>query len=786
MCTMERPKTDRIDECLNAKARARSPFPALAFVTTLTAASLGPWVNAQEPPAAPRAVDAPSTNAPALLPEVVVKGEQGPGYKPDAVATPKLQTAPVDTPQTIQVVPRQVIEDQNATTLRDVLRNVPGISFQAGEGGVPAGDQMTIRGFSARTDMFVDGLRDTGGYTRDSFNVEQVEVFKGPNSVYSGRGSTGGSVNMVAKTPKLNPFYSAGLSYGSDSYYRGSLDVNQPLAGLAKVGLEGSAFRLNGLYHDQDFAGRDLVHDNRWALNPTLAIGLGTQSRATLSYLHLQEDNLAGYGLPFVNNRNNPYGGLSAVGQVAPLPLAGFLGLRDRDYEKIANDIVGLKLEHDFTEATRLINHTRYGRTDRDSVITAPRIIRNPAADPLYGPYDLASGRVVVGSDGALYGLNHEFQSRDQINDIVSNQTDLRTEFDTGSISHTLLSSFEYNHETEVNYLRSATANTVFPYPAQLSNPLYPSVDDAFHPFARTGARNQAVVDAAGLSAFDTVKLSDRWLFTVGVRGDVFSTSYNQRATNGVNTSLSRTDVEPTWRSGLVFKPAEHGSLYFGYGTSFNPSAEGLTLATNTAILDPELGRSYELGTKWDLFKERLSLSAALFRTDKDNYRNTDPLTGIVSTTGSARVQGIEFGVSGKVTRAWSVYGGYAFMESELLKSSTVTTYDGIGYREQGHSLNNTPTQTASIATTYALPFRLTAGTSVFFVDKRFSNNIETQSVPGYWLQDGFLSWRGNDHLDIRLNLSNLWDREYIDRVGGGHAIPGVGRTFLLTAVLKF
>lgn len=782
--------TDREETEGSSSMRLRCASPALAFLTTLSAAALCPYASGQGASTSagtkPPTGTATGTNAPSVLPEVVVKGEQDPGYKPESVASPKIVTALRDTPQTVNVVPRQVIEDQNATTLRDVLRNVPGISFQAGEGGVPAGDQLTIRGFAARTDLFVDGVRDVGGYTRDAFNVEQVEIFKGPNSTYSGRGSTGGSVNMVAKTPKLNPFYGGSLSYGSDDYYRGTLDFNQPIPQLSKLGLEGAAFRLNGLYHDQEFAGRDWIHDNRWALNPTLALGLGTRTRAVLSYLHLQENNLAGYGLPFVSSRNNPYGGRSAVGKIAPLPYDSFLGIVDRDFEDLVNDIAGLRFEHDFTDTVKLQNQTRYGRTDRDSVITAPRIIRNPTADPLYGPYDLGSGRVVAGSDGALYGLNHEFQSRDQVTDVFSNQTDLRTEFETGKLEHTLVTSFEYSHETEANYLRSSTVGTAFPYPAQLSNPLSPSSSDLFHPYFRTGARNQAIVDAAGLSVFDTIEFSEKWLFTAGLRGDVFSTTYNQRGTNGVTTTLARTDIEPTWRSGLVYKPLPHGSVYFGYGTSFNPSAEGLTLAANNAILDPELGRSYELGTKWDLFRERLSVSAAVFRTDKDNYRNTDPITSVVSTTGKVRVQGIELGVSGRVTERWSIYGGYALMGSEILKSSTVTTYDGVAIREQGRRLNNTPEQTASISTTYELPWRFTIGTGVFFVDERFSHNVEKQSVPGYWLQDGFVSWKANDHIDFRVNVSNLWDKEYIDRVGGGHAIPGTGRSAILTASFKF
>ncbi len=736
-----------------------------------------------------------STNAPAgggtnttKLPEVVVEGRQVPEYKPEKISSPKY-TAPLrDTPQTINVVPRKVIEDQNATTLRDVLRNVPGISFQAGEGGVPAGDQLSIRGFSARTDLFVDGVRDVGGYTRDSFNVEQVEVFKGPNSVYSGRGSTGGSVNMVTKNPNLDPSYSATLGYGSDEYFRATADLNQPLPELSKLGIEGAAFRINGLYHDQDFAGRDYIHDNRWAVNPTFTMGLGSNTRLTLQYSHLQENNLAGYGLPFVSSHNNPYGGYSALGKIAPLPFDTFVGLHDRDHEDVHNDIAGLRLEHDFSDSVKLQNHSSFGRTDRDSIITAPRIIPKPTADPIYG-----FGNSVIGSDGILYGLNHELQSRDQVTDIFANQTDFRTDFDTGIFGHALVTSLEFSHETDLNYIRSATVGTAFPYAAELGNPFDPNSSDPFHPVSRTGAKNQTVQDTGGISAYDTIKITEQWFFNLGVRGDITSTTLNLREVNGATTKFDRSDSDVTWRSGLVYKPVPNGSIYFGYGTSFNPTIDGLTLnqaTVNTNLqssfpLDPEKGQSFELGTKWDVLNQRLSLSGALFRSHKENFRSTDPVTQIVSNVGDVRVQGIELGVSGKLNDKWNVSGGYAFMESDILKSINLT-YDGVSLSQTGHQLSNTPRNTASLSTTYELPKRITIGTSGYFVDKRYSNNLETQSAPSYALQDVFLSWNANKYLDLRLNVSNIWDKDYLDRVGGGHAIPGTGRTVILTASLKY
>ncbi len=751
---------------------------AWQLTALIMAHGLAAVAQAQNAPSTPAATVA--TNAPVAMEKTVITG-----HAEKEISSVKYTEPLRDTPQTINVVPHSVIEEQGATTLRDVLRNVPGISFQAGEGGVPAGDQLSIRGFSARTDLFVDGVRDIGGYTRDSFNIEQVEVTKGPNSTYSGRGSTGGSVNMVGKTPQPTAFYEGTFGYGTDEYYRTTLDFNQPIPQAESIGLKGTAIRVNGLFHDQDFADRDFVHDQRWAVAPSLAIGLGTSTRVILSYIHLEEDNLPAYGLPFVSSSVNPYGGAAALGKVAPLPYHSFLGLVNRDYEKIANDVGGLRIEHDFNDGVTLKHQTRYGRTRRDSVITAPRIITNPV--PSTNPdYDLVS----VGAN--KFGLNHEVQSRDQVDQVFTTQTDLTTKFETGKLDHTLVSSVEYNHETEVNYLRSGgvtqwqnTATATY-YPAPLDNPLSPDPFSTFAPVSRTGARNEAIADSAGLSLFDTIKLGDKWLVPLGIRGDTFTVNYNSRATNGVVTRLNRNDIQPTWRTGLVFKPKPNGSIYFGYGTSFNPSAESLTLAANNVDVEPELGTSYELGTKWDLLDEKLSLSGALFRTDKENYRTTDPVTAIITNSGEVRVEGIEFGASGRITKDWTVYGGYAIMESKILSSISATRYDNVLIPEQGHKLSNTPEQSASLWTTYALPYRFTIGTGVSFVDKRYSNNIETSSVPGYWLQDALVSWKATDNLDLRLNLYNLWNEEYIDRVGGGHSIPGTGRTVIVTASLQF
>lgn len=728
------------------------------------AATPAPKTTAKKP--------APATDS--EMDEVVVTAQTEGSYQVNRVSSLKYSEPLLDVPQTITVVPQAVIEDQNATTLRDVLRNVPGVSFQAGEGGVPAGDQLSIRGFSARTDIFIDGVRDVGGYSRDPFNIEQVEVSKGPASAYSGRGSTGGSVNLVTKTPKDHDFYEVQGSYGTNEYYRSTFDINQTVP-QNEFDLGGVAFRLNGVFHSQDFAERDYVHDQRWGVAPSFTVGMGTPARATVSYMHLQQDNLPSYGLPFVQSSPNPYGGNSAVGKIAPVGRETFFGLEHRDYEYITTDIPSLKLEYDFSDNIRLVNQTLYARTNRDSVITAPRLVAN-----------------AVPARGAVpFGMNRQIQSRDQLDEAITNQTTLETKFETWKLKHSLISAVEYDYERETNYLRNAP--TLFTaggtnFQAILGNPYNPNANDFYtQPVARTGAKNVAMADSVGISAFDTVEITEQWILNFGLRVDYFGLDYQSTAVNNTKTTLSNDTWEPTWRTGLVYKPVPYGSIYFGYGTSFNPSAENLTLAATNVDVEPETSESFELGTKWDLFQEKLSLTAAMFRTTKNNYRNTDPITGIVTNSGEVQVQGIEFGLAGNITKEWRVFGGYALMESDILKSSTLATYNGLAnISEQGMELNNTPEQTASIWTAYELPYNIDVGTGFQFVDTRYANNINTNAAPGYWLQDFMLSWQANKNVKLQLNISNLWNENYIDRLGGGHAISGTGRSFVFSTALKF
>ncbi|WP_367872302.1 TonB-dependent receptor [Luteolibacter sp. Populi] len=689
-------------------------------------------------------------------------------YKPENLQSPKFTKPIRDIPQTLTVVPEEVIQQQNATNLRDVLRNVPGISMQAGEGGGgPAGDNFSIRGFSARSDIFVDGLRDTsgGGYSRDPFNLEQVEVAKGPASTTNGRGSTGGSLNLSSKTPKLDAGYGLMLGGGTDDYFRGTFDVNQPIPKL-----NGAAFRVNGVYHTQDIAGRDFVENERWGIAPSLAFGLGTDTRVTLSYLHLEQDNVPDYGIPFVPRTSvNP----ALPGGIPAVDFDNYYGILGRDYEKIQTDLITLEFEHDFSDVLKLHSATRVGRSVRDSVTSAPRFVNGvvPPGSP-------------TGSTFPTTTLNRQFQSRDQIDETISHVTDLRFDFSTGPINHELIGGVELARENSTNYGRSAPA-------APTTDLYHPTPWDPYTGSpVRNGAVSDATADSYGFFLFDTAEIGEHWLVTLGGRWDSFDATYtNLPATFAVGPPasrgvyLARTDQEFSYRGAVTYKPCEQGSIYLGYGTSFNPSTEGLTYSTSPALVatDPEESETIELGTKWDLFEEKLQLTAALFRTDKTNARTTDPVTSVITITGEQRVQGLELGAAGRITDEWAIFGGYTYMDSEVL--------DSVAPLEIGNEVSNTPQHSFSLWTTYALPYGFTIGAGTQYVDSRYNNHSNRntrQEVPSYTLIDAMVAYKVNDNLTFQLNGKNLADKDYVDRVGGGHFVPGEGRSFVLSALMNF
>lgn len=652
-------------------------------------------------------------------------------------SSPKYTEPLRDTPQTITLIPKSVIEEQGATTLRDVLRNVTGLTLTAGEGGVPAGDNLTLRGFSARNDIFIDGARDLSPQARDPFNLEQVEVVKGPGSAFTGRGSAGGSINLVNKAPGVNRSFGGTVGFGSDGTKRLTGDLNLPIK-------DRTAFRLNLLAHDSGVAGRDVVNNQRWGVAPSVLFGLGTRTQLTLSYYYLGQDNISDYGIPWVPATNNVL--VEYRDQPAPVPRNTFYGFRDRDREKLRSDLGTVKFERDFSDTLTLRNQLRFSYGSRDSLATPPRFANTTST-----------------------AINREMRSWIAEDKVWDNQTDLRAKFSTGKLEHSLVTGLALTRENNLRQNRTAPNS-----PTTLLNP---NPDDVY---TGTITLNPNIGDITGKSlalyAFDTVKLSKFVELNGGLRFDRFDVE-------GVSTTpapVARLDKMVSWRAGLVVKPQEQGSLYVSYGTSLSPSLEGLSYGTANMAIEPEKTYNFEVGSKWDLIGERLSVNGAIFRVEKTNARTPGVLPDDPPQVlqGRQRVNGVELGVSGGITRALRIFGGYTFMDGEIVESNTLA--------EIGKTIQNAPRHSFSLWTTYQFPRRVTLGGGPRFVGKRFGNNTNTRQVDGYWTLDALASIPVSRHLDLRLNLYNLTNAYYFDRLGGGHLIPGAGRSVLVSTGFRF
>lgn len=693
------------------------------------------------------------------LDNLTVKGQTDSGYKTERSASVKYVKPLLETPQTVNVVPPEVIREQQALSLRQVLSNVSGITFNAGEGGGGSGDSINIRGFSANANMQIDGLRDSAQTSRtDTFNIEQVEVIKGPNSVFGGAGTTGGSINIISKQPLLRDFTEIGAGLGTDGYHRLTLDANQTLKG---VGVD-SAFRLNLMAHENDVPGRDEIDRERWGIAPSLALGLSEDTRLTLSYFHQRDDNLPDYGVPALDGR-----------RLAGVDRDAYFGWKNLDKERIERDAFTVQLEHDFSDTLSLQNLTRYSRVNRDTVISASHVNRTSVPAGNYLP------------------AGPQASGRDVTTEMWINQTNLRASFDTAGLAHELVSGVEVSRENlEIKTYNHGLGAAVYPGGGfDLSNP--PGHWNGPVNKATTGyTENQ--LDNRALYVFDSIALSPQWDLNLGLRYDWLDAENEAFSADHVRTGrVSSRDEELSSRAGLVYKPTDNGRIYVAWGTSFNPSAEnavsnGGGLNANTNELKPEENETWELGTKWELFGGRLMLDGALFRVEKKNAREQLADSSYIMA-GEQRVQGVELGATGKLSERWSVFANYTFLDSETLKSETDPA-------REGQALGNTPPHSFNLWTTYELPAGWTLGYGARYVSERNVTSSTQAKLDSYWLHNAMLGYKVNENLDLQLNVNNLFDKTYVERVrqnigtdSRSSAIEyGDARSAILSATLRF
>ena len=723
------------------------------------------------------AAEAPKTQA-KKIGEVEVIGESI--EKPDSV---KYTEPLLDTPQTITVVTKQVMDQQNLVGLRDILSTLPGITFGAGEGGGGYGDKVNLRGFDATNDITADGLRDSALYTRsDNFNLESLELVNGANSVYSGAGSVGGNINLVSKRAHEGDAHTFTLGAGSDDYMRATTDSNFDLGG-------GKALRLNAMLHRNDVPARDVEKYKRLGFAPTFSFGLGTPSRFTLSYVHQHDENVPEYGLPFFPT----YGGL-----LPGVDREHYFGYRNMDTQEIDADTITGIFEHDFNDRITLRTVGRYQTVDQFTLV-------NPAQGTwcLDSGVNPATGAACV-NPGTFVPSGPRGTTRDTTNTLSVLQSDLTARFDTGSIEHALVAGVSFARETyeldNGNTQRLADGTV----------PVYPAMDlhdpDNFYAgpqnYIRAG-RTDGDLDNQALYLFDTMKFNPQWELNLGARyeqneGSSRIRTYATPAAGGGITADSRFDNDEnlfSWRSAVVFKPVEDGTIYLSYANAKTPSKASVngSCTLQTCGVDPESAVNIELGTKWNLMKGRLLLTAAVFRNERTNYRVADPGNpdnplGIQQLDGKARVDGISLGAVGQIDEHWSIFANYTHLDSEVLQSVSDHVLETTGIDAQaGNPLPNTPEDSASLWTTYSTR-TWTFGYGITYQgDYVLVSTANAPKVGGYTTHRAMAGYRFDDQFSLQLNIDNLLDEDYFTRIrNNGWATPGAARSVVLSATYRY
>ncbi|MEL1263683.1 TonB-dependent siderophore receptor [Pseudoxanthomonas putridarboris] len=685
-----------------------------------------------------------------------------------------------DIPQTITVVTKEVMDQQNLIGLRDVLSTLPGITFGAGEGGGGYGDSINLRGFNANNDITADGVRDSAQYTRtDNFNLESLELINGANSAYSGAGSVGGSINLVSKAAREGDFNTFTVGAGTDGFGRTTLDSNIDFE-------NGQALRLNAMVHRNDVPDRDVEEYKRWGFAPSFAIGLGSDTRFTLSYLHQHDENTPEYGLPYFA----AYGGL-----LPGVSRESYFGYRNMDKQEIDVDMLTGVFEHDFNDGLTLRSLARYQKVDQYTLV-----------NPTQGTWCLDSGinpanGTVCANPGTFLPSGPRGTTRDTSNGLAVSQTDLTARFATGSVEHALVAGVSFAHETfdldNGNTQRNADGTT----------PAYPLMDlhdpDNYYTgpvnYIRSG-KTSGTLDNQAIYLFDTLKFNPQWELALGARyehneGDSRILTFATPANGGgvtVGDTMRNEDDLFSYRAGLVYKPAENSSIYLSYANSKTPSKASVnaTCTDQTCEVDPETAVNIELGTKWDLLGEKLALTAAVFRNERQNYKvaSGDPLTPEQQLDGEARVDGVALGVAGRITDAWSIFANYTYLDSEVVQGVSDHVKETTGIDAQaGNPLPSTPEHSASVWTTYALQnwtFGYGVGYQGSFVTASTDNAPEVKS---YTMHRAMIGYQFGSSFGLQLNVDNLFDKQYFTRVrNNGWATPGAARSVVLTATYKF
>jgi catecholate siderophore receptor len=669
------------------------------------------------------------------------------GYRATRSATfTKTDTPLKEVPASVTVVPADLMNDQAMHSLADVIRYVPGALTHQGEGNR---DEFILRGIDTSANLFVDGIRDDAQVFRDLYNLERVEVLKGAGGMIFGRGA-GGVVNRVTKRPEFNEIGEVNLTVGSYDQLRTTIDAGNKLNDTAAWRLNAMTERANSFRNGADM--------NRYAINPTFMLVPNDQTTVILGYEHLHDERTADRGFPAQNG--HPYNADPST----------FFGNAAQSEARSTVDGAYAILDHNLGAGVQLKNSFRVAHYDKFYQNVYPDNANSSSVD--------ASGNM------RLAAYNNANQRTN-----IFNQTDLTTKFKTGDFEHTLLTGLELGHQDSTNLRNTGMfgATTTIQVPA--SNPY--AVATSFSQRVND-ANNNIQANIAGLYAQDQIALSKEWKLLAGLRYDYFRASLDDRRSTGTPgqtippTDLARTDKEFSPRIGLIWTPDTASSYYVSYSSSFIPSADTLglsvlntTTGVTTADLAPQKAKNYEMGGRWDLLP-KLTVSAALFRMDLDNVRNSDGAGGFV-LVGQTRTQGVELGLEGNIMRNWQMFAGYAHLDSSITKATAAA--GTLGHRPQ-----LVPENTWSVWNKFALGDGWSTGLGVIYQGASFTNVDNVVQLPSFTRTDAAVYYAFADgKTRLALNVENLLNKEYFSTADGNNNIsPGAPRNVRLTLSRNF
>lgn len=725
------------------------------------------------------AVSALAQSGGTALPAVNVEAAREPVYKAARSASRKYDQPLLETPQSITIIKRALTEQQAATTLTEALRNSPGVgTFFLGENGsTNTGDAIFMRGFDVSSSIFVDNVRDLGAISRDLFNIEQVEVLKGAAGSDNGRGAPTGAINLISKQPDLHDTLTASASYGSWNQKRTTVDWNKVLDQD-----RGLALRLNLMKQDSGVPGRHEVRNARQGIAPSLALGLGSATRIVASYLHIDHDNVPDGGVPTIGlpGYTSPDPRRPAISAAPRVNPSNFYG-NVNDFNRIANDMLTLRVDHDFSPTLKLQNTTRHARTDQDY---RPSSFIATGTDRPGIPAGLITPAI---DDRATWRLARNIVTRrDQLNQISTNQTHVSAQLDTGPLQHALSGGLELTQEKQdaLSFTRTGSRPD-----ANLYRP-DPRFSEAGLRIDATG-HNEGKTDTVSVYLMDTVRIDERWSINAGVRADQYRTRFNS-VTPTSRTHLTDSGRLLNWKLAALFKPTRDSSLYALYATSQQPPGSAnfsLSANRNSAAnpdYAPQAARTAELGAKWDLLERRLGLTAALYRTELRNEIELDNSTGLYFQNGKKRVQGLELSATGELTRELAITAGYALMGSRVTSGANVSaTGENVLAYAPSHSF-------VSWAS-WRLPQGLTIGGgarySAGLVRSNDRNATGTpQRTGAYWVVDAMASYAITPRAELQLNISNLFNTDYVAAINrsGYRYTPGTTRSVMLTGNFRY